>query len=280
MNLGIYYKITKGDTQLEFHTHPELEIYYFHEGYCNFQVGEKFFKLEPGDLLLIDGINLHKAFVNQKDHSYIRSVMQFDRKWLKDFLEVLQAEELLDLFFLENGVLYRFKDQKVQKKIHQIIVELNEIFQSKEEYYFESQMLMLTTQLLIEISSNPRESFIDSDSGKDEKLLKVQEVINFLTQHYREQMALTDVAEEVNLSKSYLSHLFKEVTGMTVMECLMGYRLTQAKFFLVTHRSMKVTEIALNNGFESSAHFSRFFKKHTGLSPLQFRKNEKEVFGL
>ena len=48
---------------------------------------------------------------------------------------------------------------------------------------------------------------------------------------------------------------------------------------LLYHTSMSVKEIAFQLGFQSASHFFRFFKKHTGMSPLGYRKSEFENVG-
>ncbi|MER2063690.1 MAG: AraC family transcriptional regulator, partial [Alkalibacterium sp.] len=74
------------------------------------------------------------------------------------------------------------------------------------------------------------------------------------------------------LSESYVSHLFKEVTGYTVMEYVMNYRLIQAKAYMgLAPLESTIKECAMACGFESDAHFNRFFKKRTGMTPKQYK---------
>lgn len=272
MNFDVTYQLEGNKNHLEFHTHSHLEIYYFHGGECNFQVDNHFYSLIPGDLLLIDGMKLHKAFVNQENKTYKRSLVHFEKAWISEILEAINAKELLNLFASENGFLYRFKNKDIKKKLDKLFFDLNHIYRNKDGHYIETQLQLLLIQLLVEIDSGNRESFVEIDSEKDEKLAKVEDVVLFLVHHHQKRITLSDIAKGVNISKSYLSHLFKEVTGTSVMNFLMGYRLTQSKYHLVLRPSLTISEVSSLSGFESNAHFSRFFKKHAGISPLQFRK--------
>lgn len=272
MNFDVNYQLVGNESHLEFHTHSQLEVYYFHGGECNFQVDNHFYNLVPGDLLLIDGRKLHKAFVNQENETYKRSLVHFERGWISEILEVMNAKRLLDLFSSKSGFLYRFKNEETKKKLDQLFFDLNYIYKNKDSDYIETQLQLLLIQILIEIDSGHRESFFEIESERDEKLAKVEDVVLFLVHHHQEKITLSDIAEGVNISKSYLSHLFKEVTGMSVMNFLMGYRLTQSKYHLILSPSLTISEVSSLSGFESNAHFSRFFKKHAGVSPLQFRK--------
>src|SRR5690625_5473447 len=74
------------------------------------------------------------------------------------------------------------------------------------------------------------------------------------------------IADALNMSKSYVSHLFKDMTGFTVMEYVMGCRLTHAKYLLEMKPDKKIAKVAYESGFESASHFSRYFRQKTGLT--------------
>jgi two-component system response regulator YesN len=81
---------------------------------------------------------------------------------------------------------------------------------------------------------------------------------------------LAKVAENVFVSSCYLSHLFKEITGNTVIEHLTKTRIRAAKKLLKETRA-KVYEIAEQVGFSDYHYFGIVFKKSTGLAPLEYR---------
>jgi AraC-like DNA-binding protein len=68
-----------------------------------------------------------------------------------------------------------------------------------------------------------------------------------------------------------MAALFKEVTGLSVMEYVMHCRLNAAQYMLETE-DKTITEISGNIGFESVSHFSRYFKKKLGRKPTEYRK--------
>ncbi|MBQ9784703.1 MAG: AraC family transcriptional regulator [Clostridia bacterium] len=89
---------------------------------------------------------------------------------------------------------------------------------------------------------------------------------------YREDFSLALLADEYHMSVSYLSHLFKSVTGVSVMEYLMACRMQAAKKYLAT-TDMSIGEIVSACGFSDDSNFSRTFKMRTGQTPTEFRKN-------
>ena len=92
-----------------------------------------------------------------------------------------------------------------------------------------------------------------------------------LERNYREKFTLEDIAKNYHVSKYYLSHLFKSATGYGVIEYLLEYRLSIAKELLRT-TDMSGAKIARQTGFSSNGNFSRYIKKATGMTPMQYRK--------
>lgn len=81
-----------------------------------------------------------------------------------------------------------------------------------------------------------------------------------------------ELGEALGYNPNYLNRLVLGSTGMSLHRYVLQRRLTVATGLLVT-TTLPVSEIAANLGFHSAAHFSGFFKKATGITPAQFRKN-------
>jgi len=89
--------------------------------------------------------------------------------------------------------------------------------------------------------------------------------------HYADSLTLEQVAEYVELSPFYFSKLFKDRFGLTFIDYLTEIRITKAKTEMADPgKSLK--EICYSIGYKDPNYFSRVFKKHTGLSPSEFRK--------
>ncbi|WP_240663335.1 helix-turn-helix domain-containing protein [Mucilaginibacter limnophilus] len=82
---------------------------------------------------------------------------------------------------------------------------------------------------------------------------------------------VTTLAAQLNLSPRYLSDMLKQETGKTAIELIHIYLINEAKNRL-KGEDLNVSEIAYTLGFENLPYFSRLFKKETGVSPVEFRK--------
>ena len=95
--------------------------------------------------------------------------------------------------------------------------------------------------------------------------------IEYIANHYNEEIDLYKLCNLCNLSISHFIRGFKIHTGTTPHEYLLSYRLRQAKQLLV-NSSFTIEEIAEKCGFNSASHFARAFRKTENISPTQFRK--------
>ncbi|UVI31953.1 helix-turn-helix domain-containing protein [Paenibacillus spongiae] len=100
---------------------------------------------------------------------------------------------------------------------------------------------------------------------------RVEDALDLLTKRMKEQVRVEDIAKEVGISESRLSHLFKSETGQSVIDALNRMRLREAAALLLhTHRS--AAEISEDVGFGNYNHFLNQFKKRYGASPSAYRK--------
>ncbi|MGG3007396.1 MULTISPECIES: helix-turn-helix domain-containing protein [Geobacillus] len=89
--------------------------------------------------------------------------------------------------------------------------------------------------------------------------------------NYGYSLTLKEVADQVYLSPSYFSRLFKEEVGMTFVEYLSFVRVQKAKS-LLRFSSLPIEVIAHNTGFSNPGYFATTFKKIVGKTPSEYRE--------
>lgn len=100
---------------------------------------------------------------------------------------------------------------------------------------------------------------------------KARQIVDYITEHYREHLTLEQMAAFCGFSESHFMKFFKSVIGITFTECINNYRLSQAAQ-LLANESMPVSKVADYCGFENISYFNRLFKKKYGTTPSTYRK--------
>lgn len=112
---------------------------------------------------------------------------------------------------------------------------------------------------------------ISPESDSDSKIILAQK---YIEEHYNEDISVSDLAEKFYMSPNYFSTVFKKQTGESTISYMNRIRLERAKKELEeTDRS--IAEIAELIGFNDSHYFFKLFKKDTGITPLQYRRNRQ-----
>lgn len=116
-----------------------------------------------------------------------------------------------------------------------------------------------------------RDIFRQGKQEKDERTTRIIQKLNkYIAEHLNKDLSLAILADAVYLNPSYLSNLYKTFTGSNISDYITELRVERAKR-LLTESHAKVQEIALEVGFDTAGYFSRFFKKHVGVTPQEFR---------
>lgn len=134
-------------------------------------------------------------------------------------------------------------------------------------------VLLLKIKEQFWLSYNPiEEGDRNSEIVKSFKFLLEQKFKTLNNKDVTKSFQVQDFATELNLHPNYLNSVIKSKTGKTVNYWISKRVLSSAKS-LLKNTSFSLKEIAYKLGFSEPAHFSRFFKKHTQLSPNSYRKS-------
>lgn len=103
----------------------------------------------------------------------------------------------------------------------------------------------------------------------------INEVVTYITEHYSDdELSLNTLAAQVNFSPNHLSAIFKQETGQPFIKYLTDYRMNTAKE-LLSSTNRKSNEIGVMVGYKDPHYFSYLFKKTQGVTPTQYRNNER-----
>ncbi|MGM0876217.1 MAG: AraC family transcriptional regulator [Bacillota bacterium] len=271
--LAFYRVQGHGGYSFDFHSHQEYEIYFFHAGSCRYLIHNHIYDLEPGDILLMDGMTLHKPNISPNSE-YVRSMVHFSPHWIKNVLTELGSMYLLEAFQKLHHCLIRTNENNESKRLEEVICRLAEVKRTSElnDIHAVTEMKVLLLQALITVHQLGQMQSIKIPNKKVDKAVHAENIASYVQMNYMQKLTLQTIAEALNLSKSYVAHVFKEMTGFTVMEYLMGCRLTQVKYLLEMEPDKPLKDIAYDCGFESVSHFSRYFHEKVGVTAKEYRR--------
>ena len=102
----------------------------------------------------------------------------------------------------------------------------------------------------------------------------VEQAVDYIQRNFRSNIKINDLAAYIGVDRSYLSGIFKNVTKMSPQEYLVCYRMEQAEN-LLKKQEMRICDIPELVGYHDQLAFSKMFKRYRGVSPTEYRENNK-----
>ncbi|SDW17486.1 AraC family transcriptional regulator [Paenibacillus sp. CF384] len=106
----------------------------------------------------------------------------------------------------------------------------------------------------------------------------IEFVMKYMEQHYQDDITLDILSDKLNISASYLSTYFKTKTGMNFIDYINNYRIDMAKS-LLKGADLRIQDVATQVGYQNINSFNRMFKKISGVTPSEFRKQQYLIEG-
>lgn len=165
-----------------------------------------------------------------------------------------------------------------ENEINQLGGDIFEVFESPIDtlHTISSQHYVETTFTMLERALNEMLAYIHKLSTKASNT-DIEKAKEYIDNNYSAlDISLNGVAKLVNMNPAYFSVLFKRNIGMTFINYLTQVRLEKSKE-LLAKTNMKIYEVAYAVGYDNPTYFSTVFKKVTGYSPQDYRKNKSAV---
>jgi two-component system response regulator YesN len=150
--------------------------------------------------------------------------------------------------------------------------EIDEVFGSNYNLYLELGQLHSPTQTKQWFAEIMQKTILFIQKKRENKNIELlHQVTQYIEKHCSETLSLQMVADHIYMNSTYLSKMFKEITGTMFSEYLSEVRLKKA-CVLLTDTNKNVSEIAEAAGFGNKLNLIRTFKKQLGMTPTDYRK--------
>ena len=233
-------------------------IHYISKGYGTFKINDEVYNLKQGDIfILLKGMNVE----------YIASI---DEPWEYYWIGFSgsKANECLKRTAIIESYAASCKEDS---KIPHIILNMCEISKTYNPSCSDDILLLkeLYSLLYTLIEEFPRPF-----EYKDKELhAYIQEAINFINSNYMNSITVNEIANHVNLSRSYLYKMFIKNLKISPQKYLINLRMYKATL-LLKNTKIPIGEVASKVGYSDSLLFSKTFSKYFSMSPLNYRNNQ------
>lgn len=256
------------------HSNDGHELYLLIQGDVSFSINGSIYKIMPNDVLIINNNELHKTIVN-KEVPHERIYIYFDAEYISKFNRT--GYDLLQMF--ENrrhGFGNRIHGNLTcEYNLRTYFEEIYEWYQSDEPQK-QIMIVSILLQLLVKINTiclTNRET--EDEIKKDvEYNQKIYEIIRYISSNLDKKITLDSLEKKFYIDKFYLCHLFKDITGYSVLEYINYKRILSAKEEIKKGKS--ISNIWIQYGYANYSSFYRTFKKYAGMAPLMFANGVNE----
>ena len=269
---GKYYEMKNA------HFHPVYEIYYLVSGTRKFFIESEIYNISKGTLVLINKNVMHQTTYNS-DMLNERTYILFDDRHISSLIEKYGRKEIDQCFKQRVFPIPIHRREYVEGVISQLYNEYknrDEFSRRLMECYINELMIFLIRYNRNLSDAETDVNILKSDNGLSNSDESIQTAARYIMDNYYNNITLPQVAERVNMSSTYFSKKFKEVTGFGFKEYILNIRIKKACELLLETK-LSITDIAYKTGFNDSNYFGDVFKKIRGISPLKYRKNREYV---
>ena len=150
-------------------------------------------------------------------------------------------------------------------------LNLLDILENKENVYkqiIECKLIPHINKILLKLINSVSACLVSS-SKLNNNIIKM--AMEYIHEHYNQDITLSSIANYVHLNGSYLSRMFCKATGKTIIEVITGIRIEKAKEILINNE-FKISDVASLVGIYDPTYFSQIFKKSTGMTPSEYKR--------
>lgn len=249
------------------HHHVEYEIFWLNEGEADFYIEDTCHIVHKGDILFLEPDTVHYV-TNREGSDYHYYAFCFD-------ISLIGGKKDICRKTFERVRIHRFINlsEELCNKIKKY-VEFKKQNSFACNFHIKSLIMEIISYLL---QTNQYALITPFEESNDHSIFAIDVAIEYIKNHYPENISLDDILESVDYSKSHFCRLFKEKTGLSIIEYINKFRVEKACLDLI-YTNKNITEIATENGFNNIQYFSRTFKEFMNCTPKQYQKSQSGKF--
>ena len=246
------------DTNFELHMHKSCEFIYLYSGVTTFVIGQKEYFIKEGESLLLQPYQIHSS---KNSQNAVILIISFPLSQVYSFAATLEKAVPSSPFFILSP---KTRDY-VLNCIFGDFVPTDRIIKHPVPDALTSKGMLYAI-----CADYMKQITLTRTNIKSESLFSA--CLNYIEENYAESITLNDIAQHLNYDYSYLSRYFHEVFGISFKTLVNQYRCERASV-LISSTHEKMSDIAMQCGFQNIRSFNRIFKLLMGCTPVEYKKN-------
>lgn len=236
------------------HWHENIEVLYCVEGSGAVQINAESIEIKEGDMVIVNSKCLHCIGSNKRVR-YLCLIV--DNEFFKS-----NGIKIDSLIF--NVKIHDEKAAELMKNIWDVFKHENEMFGKAEK----RQSILTFILYLCKAYSRVRKN---EPEHKSKAYAAVLDAVEYINVNFPQRITIDELAQMYNYSKYHFSRLFKENTGLTIIEHINKRRCEHARL-LLRDTQKTVSQICYECGFDTPSYFTKTFKQQYGLLPTDYKK--------
>ena len=257
------------DDIIPWHWHEEMEVFYVKEGQLMLQIPGSILHLRQGDAMFINSNILHFAiaepycelwslvfhpiFISGQKGSLIE----------KKYIKPLTSSSSLDGFVLTASDLHHSN----------LICKITEAFEafSQGKTGYEFMVREALSQICFSLYQFYENSLETQEEDTDPDHLRIRIMLDYIHEHFEDRLTVPKIASSAGIGEREALHCFQRMIQSSPMQYALKYRITKGAAMLLENKSLSVSDISTQCGFNSPSNFSQIFKRYYRCTPKDYR---------
>lgn len=258
--VDFYYRGDKGGTVgllCAPHLHYHVEIVYMLSGRMQAYIDSEPYEVGDGDMLVVFPNKIHRFVDEMHGNRYMLFIINPN---LVPEFESIMASSTPESPLIKNA----FSNKRLDS-VARIVADCRHFPEEQKDVLMKGYLLSFFAEIM---------SMLNVNSVRNDDNQAMKALVLYCSQNFTRDLSLSTLESELHLSKYYISHLFGDKLGIRFNDYVNSLRISESCRLLRTTDD-SITEIADSAGFGTIRTFNRAFVKQMGISPSDYRKNNK-----
>lgn len=260
---------------IPWHWHDEFEFVWVNSGTLSICTSDGSITLQSDDCAFLNSGILHMLKTPDDEDCDFFCVRFYGKLLFPESTSTIASQYMQPMLVSpELRYLHLSAENPLKARMIQLMKQTIQIYymnQPGSELMILSKLYALWSELYEYLQQTPTASPVSNITASDYD--RVTAAIYYIAKHYADPLTLEDIANIIHVSKSECCRCFKRVVSLSPIEFLIQYRIMEAIRKMQTKEAVakSISQLSASVGFNNASYFNKQFKRHTNLTPLEYR---------